>query len=207
MAITLNARSRTITGRKVSQLRREGLIPAVLFGKGAASQDVAVTELEFSRIQRRVSPTTLLDVVVDTGAPVKALLHKVQTDPRSMKPLHLELHQIRMEDKLKVQVQVHVEGSAPAVTTHGGTLVVAHDTVEVRCSPDHLISMFHADVSGLASFDDHLRAGDLKMPEGVELLTDPDTILVSVSPPRVAEEEELPEVEEAAAEETAEPTV
>lgn len=200
MAVRLTVHPRDVTGKKVKVLRREGLIPAVLFGHGVESRQVSVPMVEFARIQNRVSPTTLMDLAPDGGAVVKALLHHVQSDPRTGKPIHLELLEVRMDEKIKVEVTIHVDGTAPAVSQHGGTLVMAHSTVEIRTSPDHLMSTLHVDVSGLETFDDHITAGDLVIPEGVELLTPHDIILVSVLAPRRPEE-----VEVAAPAETAEP--
>ncbi|MDQ2730293.1 MAG: 50S ribosomal protein L25 [Armatimonadota bacterium] len=195
MAITLHAQSRVLTGKKVKSLRREGLIPAVISGHNIPGRQVAVQVLEYTRLERRMSPTTLMDVVVDGGAPVKALLHKVQLEPRTHKPLHLELQQVRMDEMIKAEVPLHLDGVAPAVEMLDATVVLTHSTVEIRASPDHLVTTFHVDLSSLRTFDDHIRAGDLKMPEGVELLTDPDAILVSVIPPSVEEEEPVAEGE------------
>jgi len=191
MAITLRAQERSITRKKVSQLRSAGFIPAVLFGRESGSRDVAVSEVEFSRMRPSIGATTLIEVAVEGQTPVKALLHHVQVDPRTAKPLHLELFQVGAHDLMKVEVPIHLEGSAPAVVTGGGTLVVTHNSVEVRCDSEHLVSSFHVDISGLATFDDHIRAGDVPMPEGVELLLPADTILVSVTRPRVEEPEEV----------------
>lgn len=200
MAITLHAQSRVLTGKKVKSLRREGLIPAVLSGHNIPGRQVAVKVLEYTRLERRMSPTTLMDVVVDGGAPVKALLHKVQLEPKTHKPLHLELQQVRMDEMIKAEVPLHLDGVAPAVDLLDATVVLTHSTVEIRANPDHLVTTFHVDLSTLKTFDDHIRAGDLKLPEGVELLTDPETILVSVTPPSVEEVEPTDEADVEAAE-------
>ena len=203
MALTLSAKPRSMTGKQVKKLRREGWIPAVLAGRGIDSQEIAISAYEFERVHRRITATTLMDLTVEGSAPVKALLQRVQVDPRTHRPMHLELFQLRMEDKIRVDVPIQVEGTAPAVSDLGGTLVVAHDHVSIRCDANHLVSSFHIDVSNLKEFDDHFRAGDLEVPEGVELLTDPHEILVSVTQPRV--EREIGQMEETAAEaETAE---
>ena len=201
MAVKLSVHPRDITGKKVKQLRREGMIPAILFGHGIESREVSVPMIEFARVQHRISSSTLIDLVPDGGASTKALLHHVQQDPRTNKPIHLELLEVRMDEKIKVEVSIHVDGTSPAVSQLGGTLVVAHSTVEIRTSPDHLMSSLHVDVSRIETFDDHVTAGDLDIPEGVELLTSPDIILISVTPPRLAE----PEPEVAAAEPEAAP--
>ena len=185
MTITLNVQTRDVHGKKVKRLRREGLIPAVLAGKGIPSREVAVPLVEFTRLEKRLSSTTLMDVVVDDSAPVKALLHKVQMNTRTSRVVHLELLQVSMGDTLKVEAAIHIHGSSPAVTELGGTLVIAHPMIEVRAHPDSLVSAFHVDISPLQTFDDHIRAGDVPMPPGVELVTDPETILVSVAQPRV----------------------
>jgi large subunit ribosomal protein L25 len=193
MDVTLQATSRELSGKKVGKLRREGLIPAVLAGRDQASRPILVNELEYSRVGRGLSPTTLIDLVLDGSPAGKALLHNVQIDPRSQRALHLELMAVRMDEEIKADIPLHVEGSSPAVTVEGGTLVVAHSTVQIRCNADHLVAALSVDVSGLTTFHDHITAGDLTIPEGVELLTDPSVILVSITPPRVQEPTEVPE--------------
>src|SRR5215212_2622981 len=184
---TLTATRRDVTGKKVAALRRDGRLPAVVFGNGVESDNVSVDAREFEALRRHAGPNTLIDLSVDgrKGAPV--LVHGVQHHPMSRKPLHVDLYVVRMTDELTVEVQLVPDGESEAINIAGGTLFHVTEHVRVKALPDHLPQSIHYSIEGLRTFDDVVRVSDLVIPDDVALLTDPNEIVAKVLAPRVEE--------------------
>jgi large subunit ribosomal protein L25 len=193
---TLRATSRSVTGKKVAALRHEGSIPAVVYGRGIPSGNLAVDAKEFEALRRHAGATTLIDLAVDGGTPTPVLVHGVQQHPVTRRPLHVDLYLVRMSEELTIEVQLVADGTAAAVTDLGGTLLHVTEHVRVKALPDRLPSALHYSIESLATFDDLIHVSDLAIPDGVTLLTDPGEILAKVLPPRI-EEVEAPAAEEA----------
>jgi large subunit ribosomal protein L25 len=182
----LAAASRTVTGKKVAALRREGRLPAVVFGHGAASQPLTVDAHEFDLLRRHVGASTLVDLTVDGTKPQPVILHGVQVHPLSRRPIHVDLFAVRMTEEITVEVALVGIGAAPA-TEAGGTLMHNTTTVKVRALPDKLPETLHYDLSSLVDFDTSLTVADLRVPEGVTVLADPAEVIAKVLAPRVEE--------------------
>jgi large subunit ribosomal protein L25 len=185
---------RDITGKKVAHLRREGRLPAVLFGHGEESESVSVDTHEFELLRRHVGATTLIDVSVDGKKAKPALISGVQVDPIRRCPLHVDLFLVRMTEELTVDVRVVVIGESDAVTKLGGTL--SHiDHLRVKALPDHLPELIELPVEALVDFDALVHVRDLTIPDDVTLLTDPEEVAARVLPPRIEEVIEVAPVE------------
>jgi large subunit ribosomal protein L25 len=184
---TLAAATRTETGKANAHLRKAGRVPAVLFGNGE-SVSISVDAHEFAQMRRHAGANELVDLAIDEKHPTPVLVHGVQLDKLSRRPIHVDLFRVRMTDELTVDVGVHSVGSSEAVEKHGGTLMHSIDHIRVKARPDHLPSHLEADVSGLVDFDGVIRAGEIKLPAGVTLVTDPEEIVFRVLAPRVSEE-------------------
>jgi large subunit ribosomal protein L25 len=195
----LAAARRAITGKKVAGIRREGRLPAVVFGRGLASDAVSVDTHEFELLRRHAGPNTLIDLTIEGEKPAPVLVHGVQLHRVTQRPLHVDLYVVRMTEELTVEVPLVAEGESEAVNTHGGTLLHVTEHVRVRALPDHLPQSIRYSVASLATFDDLIHVSDLEIPADATLLTDPGEIVAKVLPPRVEEVEE-PVVAEGAAE-------
>jgi large subunit ribosomal protein L25 len=196
---TLRATHRSVTGKKVAALRREGSIPAVVYGRGVPSDNLTVDAKEFEALRRHAGATTLIDLAIDDGKPTPVLVHAVQHHPVTRRPLHVDLYLVRMSEELTIEVQLVADGTAAAVTDLGGTLLHVTEHVRVKALPDRLPSALHYSIESLATFDDLVHVSDLAIPDGVTLLTDPGEIVAKVLPPRI-EEVEVPAAGEAAEE-------
>lgn len=185
---SLAAASRTVTGKKVARLRSEGLLPAVVYGHGTASEPVTVDAHEFDLLRRRVGASTLVDLAVDGKKSRPVIVHGIQVHPISRKPIHIDLFAVRMTEELTVEVQLIGGGSAPAAET-GGTLVHPVQSVKVRALPDRLPETLHYDLSSLVDFDSTITVADLVVPEGVVIQADPSEVIARVLAPRVEVEE------------------
>ncbi|HYL41011.1 MAG TPA: 50S ribosomal protein L25, partial [Candidatus Binatus sp.] len=195
---TLRATHRSVTGKKVAALRRDGHLPAVVFGRGLTSEGVTIDAKEFEALRRHTGGNTLIDLAVDGQKPTPVLVHDIQHHPVTRRPLHVDLFVVRMTEELTIDVPLVADGTAAAVADLGGTLLHAIDNVRVKALPDRLPSTIHYSVESLATFDDLIHVSDLQMPADVTLLTDPAEIVAKVMPPRIEEVEAPAEAEEGA---------
>jgi large subunit ribosomal protein L25 len=189
----LAATRRAVTGKKVSHLRREGMLPAVVFGRGLESDNVSVDAHAFEQLRRHAGANTLIDLSVDGGAAAPVLVHGVQTSVITRRPLHVDLFVVRMTEELTVDVPLVSEGTSDAIENAGGTLMHVIEHVRVRARPDHLPQSIHYSIDSLATFDDQIHVRDLVIPSDATLLNDLDEVVAKVLPPRVEEVVEAPE--------------
>lgn len=192
--LTLQAVKRTITGKKVAELRKQGLVPAVLYGPGIQNISVSVPYPLFEKIYREAGESSLLDLVIEDSQPVKVLIQSIDADPLSSRIVHADFFQVNMKEKLTIRIPIKFIGEPKAVKELGGILVKAVDEIEVRCLPDKLVSDIEVDVSSLATFEDAITMKDVVLPEGMELHQHTDDIVAIVTPP--ISEEELKALEE-----------
>jgi large subunit ribosomal protein L25 len=201
---TLTANRREVTGKHVAHLRRDGLLPGVVYGRGVESSNVSVDSHEFEVLRRRAGPNTLIDLSVDGKKSQQVLVNGVQIHPVTRRPLHVDLFLVRMTEELTVDVPLIPRGIAPAVDTLNGTLLHVTEAFRVKALPDHLPQSIGYDVAGLVDFEAAVHVRDLEIPDDVTLLTDTDEVVAKVLPPRIeieevpAEAEELEEGAEAA---------
>jgi large subunit ribosomal protein L25 len=184
----LAAERRTITGKAVAGLRRDGRLPAVVYGHGMESAAVTLDAHEFDLLRRHVGPNALIDLSVDGAKPTPVLVHGVQIHKVKRRPIHVDLFAVRMTEELTVDVPVHGTGEAEAVSKHGGTLLNASGSVKVRARPDHLPQVIEVDLAVLVDFDAAIHLRDLPLPDGVTLLSDPEEVVAKVAAPHVIEE-------------------
>ncbi|MBI3746392.1 MAG: 50S ribosomal protein L25 [Chloroflexi bacterium] len=184
----LAAKHRDITGKAVSHLRRDGLLPAVVFGHGLDSTSVSLDAHEFEQLRRKTSANTLVDLSIDGKKAQPVLVHGVQLHRVTHRPLHADLFLVRMSEELTVDVPLVATGESEAVKTHGGTLLHPLEHVRIKALPDHLPTSIQYDIASIATFDDVIRLRDVQIPGDVTLLNDPEEIVAKVIPPRVEEE-------------------
>ena len=184
----LAAASRTVTGKAVARLRSDGLLPAVVYGHGAASEPVSLDAHEFEQLRRHMGATTLVDLTVDGAKARPVLVHGVQVHPVTRRPFHVDLFAVRMTEELTVDVPLIATGTAPAAEL-GGTLVHPTSTVKVRALPDHLPDSLDLLplVAGRATTSRSTSATS-RSPEGATLATELGEVVARVLAPRVEEE-------------------
>ncbi len=187
----LQAKVREISGSKVKNLRKEGNIPAILYGKGISNINLVLNFKEFSKTFKEAGENTVLDLVIDNNGKKEnrnILIHTVQFDPISGLIIHADLYEVNMKEKVEANVPLVFEGESEAVKTENGVLVKNLLEVEVLALPGDLPHEIKIDLSALKTFSDVIKASDIKLPSGVELNIGKDDILVSVTPPRSEEE-------------------
>jgi large subunit ribosomal protein L25 len=194
----LTAEAREITGKAVARLRRQGLLPAVVYGHGEESRSLQIEAKAFEQLRRTAGRNALVDLHVGNGRAQPVLVHGVQEHPVSRKPLHVDFFLVTMTEELTVDVPVVTVGISEAVDKLGGTLLHMFDTIKVRALPGDLPQSLELDITSLATFEDALHVSDLQLPEKVTLVTEATEVLAKVQPPRIEEEPVVAEVEEGA---------
>ena len=187
-ALKLEAKTRTIKGKQVKQLRTKGEIPAVVYGHGVASSDITLDLRAFEKAVRTAGESSLIDLAVDGAAPVKVLIHDVQHHPLRSTIIHADLRQVNMKEKLEANVTLKFVGEAPAVKALGAILLRNMDSVLVRCLPQDLVHEIEVDLGNLKNFDDQLTVGDLALPEGMEFVNGAEEVIAIAQTP-ISEEE------------------
>lgn len=188
----LEAKSRTVRGKKVKQLRAQNWIPAVVYGPDTPAQSIQVQQRELHRTLQDVGQTALIDLLVDGGRkPYVVLARDTQRDILTSRLQHVDFYQVRLTEKVKTTPRLEVVGKAPAVESGMAVLVQILNQVEVECLPTDLVNSIEVDISSLETLDDSISISDLAVPPGVTILADPSDTVVSVVPPRAALELEV----------------
>jgi len=185
-------RPRTLTGKRVSRLRRDGVLPGVVFGGHKESTPVETDLKEFERGYRRWGNTTLLSLEGLDGGGQAALIHDVSRSTLTGRLLHVDFQRVSLTEKVHAQVPIHFVGESPAVKG-GGVLVHSMSEVNVEAFPQDIPHAIEVDLSKLLEIDDSLYVRDLRVDATkVELLDDADDLIVRVVPVRVEEEAPAP---------------
>lgn len=191
MELTVECQKRA-EGSKPRALRREGLIPANLYGhKGAESISLTVKAKTLETLLKRASVNnTVIDVSVpDLSWRGKTLLREVQVHPAKRTPYHVSFFAIASQDSLDVEVPIQLVGEAPGVKLEGGVLDQVLAQLEVRCAPDSIPDAIEVDISNL-HLKDILYVNQLVLPAGITALGEPERAVVSIVPSTVSAEAE-----------------
>ena len=191
--ILLEATSRDILGRKTNKGRREGLVPAVVYGRGIASKNIWVKLIDFKRLVKKSGESTVIDLEIDKKDERNVLIYETQKDPLRDTYRHIDFFQVNMKEEIETEVELEYVGESEAVKAAGGVLVKSLDMVEVKCLPADLPSSIEVDISVLKTFEDRICVKDLKISAKVKVEIDPETVVALVAPPR--SEDELSELE------------
>jgi len=178
---------------KPRALRREGLIPAVVYGSDYKNNRIALDKTSFLRIYKEAGTSNLIDLEVEGEAPVKTLIQDTQIDPLHSGILHVDFFKVNMKEKIKAEIPLVFTGDSKAVIENEGTLITPKATIEVECLPSDLIPELEVDISILDDFEKDIRVSDLKVPAGVEILDEAEEVIAHVEEPR--SDEELAELE------------
>ena len=191
-AIVLKAVIREEVGKKAKKLRALDMIPAVMYGKKIAAQNLAVKYIDFKRVYSKVGESALVALEV-AGKKLNVLIHDIQLAPMSGKVSHIDFFQVNMKEEVETEIPLEFVGEAAAVKALGGVLVKNMDAISVKCLPADLPEKYEIDIAALATFDDVIAVKDLKISDKVEILLDPETVIALVSAPR--SEESLSELD------------
>lgn len=190
--IELSAEPRSVIGKQVKALRRQGLLPANIYG-GGESTAIQVEVRPAQHALARAGKTQLIRLNVAGTPPTNVMVKDYQRHPTRGEILHVDFYRVAMDQKLHVDVPVRLHGDAPASKTYEGTVFQQLATVSVEALPDRLPEAIDVDISVLEDLDSTIHVRDLPPPEGATILTDGEELIVKMLPPTVE-----PEVTEAA---------
>lgn len=196
--IVVKASRREVVGKKVKQLRREGKLPAVIYGKHISPLPVTMDLRETSKLLRDVGRSSVLTIEVD-GEEFSALVRDRQRDIFSGEYLHIDFLAISLTEKVRTQVGIALEGESSAIKDFGAILITGLERLEIECLPSDLPERITVDVSSITNIGDGIYVKDLVIPDGVEVHEDPEDMIVVATAPTMEEEEE--EIEEELVEE------
>lgn len=177
------------TKSNLNVARKQGRIPAVLYGIGKDTLSLEVNEKELLEMLR-TNPRAILQAKLSDGTTIPVVVQNLQKQSMSGKVLHVDFQHVNMSINMDSKVTIHFAGEAVGVK-QGGVLQVEIYEVEVRCMPDDLPKSMEVDISGLA-IGDQLLVSDLVFKDGIEVLTDPSTVMIQIK--TVHEEVEEPVV-------------
>jgi large subunit ribosomal protein L25 len=195
--IRLEVKPREDAGSAVARrLRANGMVPGVLYGAGKKAHPFTVEERELRRVLTGEHGLhAILDVVFDGQKTAHhAVLKEYQLDPVRPRLLHIDLHEVRLDQVIQTQVAVEPVGESPGVK-EGGALTLVLREVNVEALPMEVPDHLELDISEM-TIGDSLRVSDLAVRDGVKLLDDPEAVVATVTPPTKVEEPEVEEEEE-----------
>lgn len=204
---TLHAEPRIRTGSGVlKQMRREGWLPCVVYGKDAENKNLKINAKAFRELlAHSTSESFIVNLEIADGGTDLAQLKDVQHDPLSGDPLHVDFLAVDLKSEITASIPVHLTGNAPGIKA-GGVLEQGHHTLEISCTANNLPEILEFDISKLG-LGDSLHIGDVEFPKGVSPNYDPEVVIAHIGAPRVEEEaadgEDLPVAEAAPAAEEA----
>lgn len=189
---TLQAEKRELTGRKVRRLRKEGIIPATLYGKGKTSQNVQTSEELFIPTYKEIGETGLVELMLE-GKKHAVLISNIQIHPVTGSAIHIDFREVDLTEKVKASVPVELVGESPAEKSGIGTAVLMVNEIEVEALPGDLPERFEVDATTLTEVDQVFTVSDLKYDKSkIEIQSEADLGLAKVEPPQKEEVIEAP---------------
>jgi large subunit ribosomal protein L25 len=188
----LNVEKRSVVGKKVRKLRREGILPANIYGKELESVSVQVPVKDFEEVFKQVGETGLVDLMLE-GERRPILIKNLQLAYPLRTPIHADFFQVNLKEKVKTMVPLVIVGEAKAVTENIGLLMHPASEIEVEALPEALPENIEVNVENLAAIDDQITVADLKIPGEVTVLTDPGQVVAKIGELVIEEPEPEPE--------------
>ncbi len=180
--IVLTASSRKVIGKQVRALRREGLLPAVVYGRNIEPYAISMEHHATSRALEGIGGSTLMTIEVD-GSPHNVVVRQKQRDPVTGYLIHLDFQEVSMTEKMRAMVRIELVGAAPAVKNLDGILVTGQEEIEVESLPGNLPETIEVDLSVLDKIGSGLYIRDIATPQDVEILSDPEEMIVLITAP------------------------
>jgi large subunit ribosomal protein L25 len=193
----LNSLPRQPLGKRSRRLVREGKIPAIVYGHNTEPTPIVLDRLEFQKVFVKSGRTHLVDLSIE-GRTEKVLVREIQTHPRRLGPIHVDFYQVNLQEKIEVEVPVHLVGESAAVKRGDADILQPMHTVRIEVLPSEIPEAFEVDLTPLEEIESELRVSELKAPKGVTILDDPEDLVVKIVHKRELKvEEEVPAAEAA----------
>jgi len=187
--IVIDATMRNVIGKKVKALRRQGKLPAIVYGHQFSPMPILLDYRQASHSLLGISSSQLIDLNVD-GQRIPVLVRERQHHPVTGNMIHVDFLAVSMTEALRAFVPIEFEGEAPAVKDFGGVVVIGLEEIEVECLPKDLPEKITVDLTKLEKIGDGVYVKDLIVPRGVEVLTESDEMVILITAPEGEEVEE-----------------
>lgn len=198
--VVLKATKRDVIGKKVGALRRQGKLPAVLYGHHIETTAIMLDAHEGSQTLSHLTSSSLVTIDLD-GKEYLALVREKQRDFIKNRLVHLDFQVVSLTEKMRAKVGIELAGTAPAVKTFNAVIHTGLTEMEIECMPEDLPERIVVDISGLAELGDSVRVRDVVLSDKVKILGDLEEIIAVATAPKKEEIiEEAPVEEEAAPE-------
>ena len=197
----LNATLRPKLGKRSRRFLREGKLPAIVYGYNTEPTPITLDRLEFQKVFSKSGRTHLVDLAITDGEAArseKVLVRDIQVHPRRLGPIHVDLYQPNLQEKIEVEVPVRLTGESGPVKQGDGDILQPLHSIRVESLPSEIPESFEVDISPLDEIEAELRVKDLSVPKGVTVLEDPEELVVKIVHKRELKiEEEVPAAEAA----------
>jgi len=201
--IELKVTKREVLGKKVKHLRRQGITPVHLFGHGIESLALQCNTGELERVLGQAGQTRLISLkLAKEKKPRTAVVREFDRDWRKGELVHVDFYQVKMEEKIKLEVPVVLVGEAPALKSKAHMLEHELGTLTVECLPAKIPTSLEVDISSLTELEQAIRVKDIPLDKGITVLNDPELVVAKISlrPVEKVEEKVVEEVAEEAVE-------
>jgi len=186
--INIDATKREVIGKKVKNLRKEGKLPAIIYGSGVTPTPITLDKRIASRTLSNVGSSTLVVLNVE-GKEYSTLVRERQKDPVSRALLHVDFQAVSLTEKVRAKVRIAFSGVAPAEKEFSAFIETGLEELEIECLPTDLVDQFTVDLSVLNAIGDSISVKDIPLPKGIDVLEDPEAMIVMATPPATIEEE------------------
>lgn len=176
---SLVVEKRDIKSASLARLRRAGKIPAVVYGRHQKSTPIVVDARVFDKVLKLAGESSIVALTGVTAESVPTLIHEVDLDPVTHRPRHIDFYAVTKGEKVEVAVELNFIGESPAVKAGANLVKVLHE-VEVEADPMNLPQSITVDISALVNIGDQIHAKDLTLPSGVELMIEPEDVVILV---------------------------
>jgi len=195
--IELRVNTREVQGKKVRFLRRQGITPIHLFGHGIESAALQCDTGQLQRILAQAGKTRLIGLKLDKARkPRNVVVREIQRDPQTGELLHVDFYQVRMAEKIKVEVPIVLVGEAPALKDKGNMLMQELSRLTIECLPDEIPPTIELDLNHLTEAEQAIQVKDITLDEGITVFDDPEYVVARISALPVEKVEEVVEEEE-----------
>jgi large subunit ribosomal protein L25 len=201
----LDLDTRSVRKKKVRSLRREGILPGVIYGKGIESMPVQVKEKDFERVYKKSHGTAIIDATIE-GKNIHILIQEIQRDTLSQAINHVDFLKVDLKRDVTVDIPLVFVGDSPIEKDGLGKIGQETTSISIKCSPRNIPTEIEVDISSLQDKHDVIHASDLKLPEGSSLAhgVSEEKVIATVVPTKFVEAETEEAAEEGEAAEASE---
>jgi len=180
-----------LAGSKPKQLRRDGYVPVVVYGKNIEPQKLQVTNRDLVKVLKQAGTHALISLQVESTKPKLTLARDIQRDVIKQHLLHVDFYAVQMDQKVQAKVPLVFEGESSAVITLGGVLTQGFDEITVECLPSELPSAITVNINSLDTLGATILVRDMDLPDNIAIIAEPDSMIVKVEAPRTVSETEF----------------